>query len=98
MNSGGQKADLDRLAVIASPTPLVPLEETNFPCLETLDRFVEVMHGIAETAATDPAAIRRAPVTTPVGRLDEAAAARRPDLRHRFPDPDHAGPSQGPPS
>ena len=27
---------------------------------------------------------RRAPLTTPVGRLDEAAAARRPDLRHAF--------------
>ena len=74
------------------------IEPTETESLETLDRFVEVMHGIAETAATDPAAIRRAPVTTPVGRLDEAAAARRPDLRHRFPDPDHAGPSQGPPS
>ena len=74
------------------------IEPTETESLETLDRFVEVMHGIAETAATDPAAIRRAPVTTPVGRLDEAAAARRPDLRHRFPDPDHAGPSQEPPS
>ena len=31
-------------------------------------------------------AIKRAPTSTPVGRLDEAAAARRPDLRHRFPD------------
>jgi hypothetical protein len=25
-------------------------------------------------------------VTTPVGRLDEAGAARRPDLRYRFGD------------
>ena len=74
------------------------IEPTETESLETLDRFVEVMHGIAETAASDPEAIRRAPVTTPVGRLDEAAAARRPDLRHRFPDPDHAGPSQEPPS
>jgi len=70
------------------------IEPTETESLETLDRFVEVMHGIAETAATDPEAIRRAPVTTPVGRLDEAAAARRPDLRHAFPDPEHAGPPQ----
>jgi glycine dehydrogenase subunit 2 len=72
------------------------IEPTETESLETLDRFVEVMHGIAETAATDPEAIRRAPVTTPVGRLDEAAAARRPDLRHAFPDPEHAGPRQEP--
>ena len=68
------------------------IEPTETESLETLDRFVEVMHGIAETAATDPDAIRRTPVTTPVGRLDEAAAARRPDLRYAFPDPEHAGP------
>ncbi|MGZ8563974.1 MAG: aminomethyl-transferring glycine dehydrogenase subunit GcvPB [Candidatus Limnocylindria bacterium] len=72
------------------------IEPTETESLETLDRFVEVMHGIAETAATDPEAIRRAPVTTPVGRLDEAAAARRPDLRHAFPDSEHAGPRQAP--
>jgi glycine dehydrogenase subunit 2 len=72
------------------------IEPTETESLETLDRFVEVMHGIAETAATDPDAIRRAPVTTPVGRLDEAAAARRPDLRHAFPDPEHAGPPPDP--
>jgi glycine dehydrogenase subunit 2 len=62
------------------------VEPTETESLETLDQFVDVMEGIARTAATDPAAIKRAPVTTPVGRLDEAAAARRPDLRHRFAD------------
>jgi glycine dehydrogenase subunit 2 len=44
------------------------------------------MRDIAEMAASDPDAIKRAPTTTPVGRLDEAAAARRPDLRYRFGD------------
>jgi glycine dehydrogenase subunit 2 len=72
------------------------IEPTETESLETLDRFVEVMHGIAESAASDPDAIRRAPITTPVGRLDEAAAARRPDLRHAFPDPKHPGPLQEP--
>ena len=62
------------------------IEPTETESLETLDRFVDVMHGIAETAASDPAAVKRAPTTTPVGRLDEAAAARRPDLRHAFGD------------
>lgn len=62
------------------------VEPTETESLETLDHFIGVMREIAETAAADPAAIKRAPMTTPVGRLDEAAAARRPDLRYRFGD------------
>ncbi len=62
------------------------IEPTETESLETLDRFVEVMHGIADQARRDPDSLRRAPQRTPVGRLDEAAAARRPDLRHRFGD------------
>jgi glycine dehydrogenase subunit 2 len=60
------------------------VEPTETESLETLDAFVDVMREIAEQAATDPDALKRAPTTTPVGRLDEAAAARRPDLRYRF--------------
>jgi glycine cleavage system protein P-like pyridoxal-binding family len=60
------------------------VEPTETESLETLDHFVEVMREIAERAATDPKSIKRSPTTTPVGRLDEAAAARRPDLRHTF--------------
>ena len=60
------------------------IEPTETESLETLDRFVDVMHEIADRAATDPSALKAAPTTTPVGRLDEAAAARRPDLRHDF--------------
>jgi glycine dehydrogenase subunit 2 len=60
------------------------VEPTETESLETLDAFVDVMREIAERAASDPESIKRTPVTTPVGRLDEAAAARRPDLRYRF--------------
>jgi len=60
------------------------IEPTETESLDTLDAFVEIMHGIAEQAIEDPDALRRSPLTTPVGRLDEAAAARRPDLRHEF--------------
>jgi glycine dehydrogenase subunit 2 len=42
------------------------------------------MLGIAALASSDPESLKRAPETTPVGRLDEAGAARRPDLRHVF--------------
>jgi glycine dehydrogenase subunit 2 len=60
------------------------VEPTETESLETLDHFVGVMREIAASAASDPEAVKRAPTTTPVGRLDEAAAARRPDLRHKF--------------
>jgi len=60
------------------------IEPTETESIETLDRFAEAMLGIAEAARTDPDSLKRAPLTTPVGRLDEASAARRPDLRHTF--------------
>jgi glycine dehydrogenase subunit 2 len=60
------------------------VEPTETESLETLDHFIGVMRGIAEQASADPASVKRAPLTTPVGRLDEAAAARRPDLRYGF--------------
>jgi glycine dehydrogenase subunit 2 len=60
------------------------IEPTETESIETLDRFTEVMLEIAEAARTDPETLKLAPVTTPVGRLDEATAARRPDLRHTF--------------
>jgi glycine dehydrogenase subunit 2 len=60
------------------------IEPTETESLETLDRFVDVMHDIAQRAESDPDSVKRAPLSTPVGRLDEANAARRPDLRHVF--------------
>jgi glycine dehydrogenase subunit 2 len=39
------------------------------------------MHQVARRAETHPDELKRAPLTTPVGRLDEARAARKPDLR-----------------
>jgi glycine dehydrogenase subunit 2 len=70
------------------------IEPTETESMETLDRFVDVMHGIAAQAEADPDALKRAPTTTPVGRLDEAGAARRPDLRVDFsiPAPAETGP------
>ena len=75
------------------------VEPTETESLETLDHFIGVMRDIAERAASDPDAIKRAPTTTPVGRLDEAAAARRPDLRHVFADEtvEAAAPAPSPP-
>jgi len=52
------------------------IEPTESETRETLDRFVAVMKGLAETAAKNPELLKAAPITTPVGRLDEVAAAR----------------------
>jgi glycine dehydrogenase subunit 2 len=60
------------------------IEPTETESVETLDRFVEIMLDIAARAEAAPDELKLAPRTTPVGRLDEAAAARRPDLRHAF--------------
>ena len=67
------------------------VEPTETESRETLDRFVEVMVSIAKRAETDPESLRQAPRTTPVGRLDEATAARQPDLAWTFPPADDSG-------
>ena len=51
-------------------------EPTETESRETLDRFVDDLIAILETAAIDPAAIQACPTSTPVGRLDETKAAR----------------------
>jgi glycine dehydrogenase subunit 2 len=53
------------------------VEPTETESLETLDEFVAVMRELARLAEDDPAALKDAPVTAPVRRLDEAVAARR---------------------
>jgi len=57
------------------------IEPTESEGIEDLDAFVDAMLRIAKEAEEDPEVVRTAPHTTPVGRLDEAAAARRPVLR-----------------
>lgn len=57
----------------------IMVEPTETEDLDTLDRFVEVMEELFELAKTDPDQLHKAPVTTPVGRLDEVKAAR--DMR-----------------
>jgi glycine dehydrogenase subunit 2 len=59
------------------------VEPTETESVETLDAFAEALRAIAEEARTDPDKVRSAPHDTPVRRLDEATAARQPDLRWR---------------
>jgi len=61
------------------------IEPTESETRESLDRFVAVLQQIEREAATDPELLTEAPHQTPVSRLDEAKAARQPDLRHLGP-------------
>jgi glycine dehydrogenase subunit 2 len=57
------------------------VEPTETESKETLEAFAAALKKIAEEAKTDPALLKEAPHHTPVGRLDETAAARKPVLR-----------------
>jgi glycine dehydrogenase subunit 2 len=60
------------------------VEPTETETRETLDRFAETVAAILKEAAEDPQIARNAPYTTPVRRLDEVAAARRPVIRQKL--------------
>jgi glycine dehydrogenase subunit 2 len=60
-------------AMLIEPTESVGRQE--------LDQFIEAMKSIAREAVEDPELVLNAPHNTRIGRLDEAAAARKPVLR-----------------
>ena len=62
-------------AMLIEPTESVGRQE--------LDQFIEAMRSIAREAIDNPNLVLNAPQTTRIGRLDEAAAARKPVLRWR---------------
>ena len=59
------------------------IEPTETEPLKDLDAFAAAMIAIADEIKEDPELLQGAPYTTPVRRLDEAAAVRKPDLRWR---------------
>jgi len=61
------------------------IEPTETEAKETLDAFVEAMAAILAEAEQDPQKLKGAPYTTPVSRLDEVRAARKPDLAWKPP-------------
>jgi glycine dehydrogenase subunit 2 len=60
------------------------IEPTETETVETLDAFCDAMLDIAREAASDPAILKEAPHSRPVGRLDEARAAKQLIVRHHF--------------
>ncbi len=59
------------------------IEPTETESMETLDLFAEAMLAIAREAHEEPERVKGAPTSAPVRRLDEATAARHPELRWR---------------
>src|SRR5215510_14476860 len=57
------------------------IEPTESEGREELDLFIDAMKSIAREAEADPELVKSAPHNTRIGRLDEAAAARKPALR-----------------
>jgi len=74
---------------VHSPTVYFPLvvpesmmiEPTETESKQTLDEFIEIMQMIDKETKESPDLVRNAPHTTPVKKLDEALAARKPNLR-----------------
>ena len=57
------------------------IEPTETESLASLDAFADALLAVAEEARERPELLREAPTRTPVRRLDEATAARQPNLR-----------------
>jgi len=74
---------------IHPPTVYFPLivdeammtEPTETESKARLDEYIEVMKTIAKEAEESPQVLHSAPHNTPVCRLDEATAARKPNVR-----------------
>lgn len=77
---------------IHPPTMYFPLivhealmvEPTETESRETLDHAISVFRELHKMAYEAPDALHAAPVTTPVGRLDEVEAARHPVVKYDF--------------
>jgi glycine dehydrogenase subunit 2 len=90
---------------IHAPTNYFPLlvpeclliEPTETEAKETLDEFVEVMGTLLMRAASDPQAMKDAPVTTPVRRLDDVKAAKELDVAWKSPHAPHLHMTPPPP-
>ena len=58
----------------------IMIEPTETESKETLDTFCNAMIAIAREAKENPQRVKDAPLSTPVSRLDEVLAARKPDV------------------
>jgi len=77
---------------VYAPTVYFPLivaealmiEPTETESVRTIDRYADILRQIIREIDEEPETVLNAPHETPVGRVDELLAARRPDLRYDF--------------
>lgn len=61
----------------------IMIEPTESESKEMMDEFIETMIQIAKEAKENPEKILSAPHSTPVKKIDEVTAARKPDLNYK---------------
>jgi len=59
----------------------IMIEPTETETKQEIDAFIDAMREIAKESEENPDLVKKAPHTTRIGRVDEAAAARKPVLR-----------------
>src|SRR5207244_10947806 len=59
----------------------IMIEPTETESRQELDAFIDAMKTIAKESEENPELVKKAPHTTRIGRVDEAAAARKPVSR-----------------
>ena len=60
------------------------IEPTETECKEVLDDFIDIMVKIAKEVDENPELILAAPQNTPVRKIDETLAARKPNLKYEM--------------
>ena len=58
----------------------IMIEPTESECKEVLDEFIDTMLKIAKEIEENPEEVLKSPKTTPIKKVDETLAARKPDL------------------
>ena len=61
----------------------IMIEPTETENKQRLDEFIEIMKEIAEEVKNSPQEVLKHPINTPVKRVDETLAARKPDLAYK---------------
>ena len=62
----------------------IMIEPTESETKERLDDFINTMIEIAKEIESDPESLLKHPINTPVKKVDETLAARKPDLAYRI--------------
>jgi glycine dehydrogenase subunit 2 len=60
------------------------IEPTETESKDTLDKFAQILEKIFNEARENPELVKGAPYNTPVRRLDDVSASRKPVFKYNF--------------